>query len=98
MVRLSASRVAVPTNPKADEPSHPTIFAPRSAIRGPISTPPSSSCAIRPGIGLLTTLPVICWAGLTMTPANDTPGTDEEQREHGNPPPAALEPRAHRQP
>src|SRR5207244_1168277 len=75
MVRLSARRVAVPINPNADDPIHPTTLAPRSARRGPRSIPPSRSSLSRPNSGLWITPPAMPCAWFTMRPANETPGT-----------------------
>src|SRR5205809_565583 len=80
IVRLRTTRVAVPTNPNADEPSHPTTWAPRSASRGPRSTPPSFSSRRRPRSGFRITPPAISCAWPTIRPANDTPGTTMRKR------------------
>src|SRR5205809_1216443 len=72
---LSASRVAVPIRPNADEPIHETSCVPSSASRGPRSMPPGCSSARRLRSGLRTTFPAIPWASLTIRPANEAPGT-----------------------
>ena len=74
-MRFSASRVAVPISPNAEDPIHDTTLAPRSAMRGPRSIWPMCSSASLPSTGLRATPLAICWAWATTSPANETPGT-----------------------
>ncbi len=67
--------MAVPISPNADDPIHATTRAPRSASRGPRSIPPGLSSLSLPSSGLWMTPAAIPCAWLTMSPANETPGT-----------------------